>query len=249
MDYLKHYNLLIHKRQVLDPIEKIPNKPGFVETQHIIPRCCHGKDIAQNKVNLTAREHFLAHWLLAKIYIGTPFENPINQAFQFMCNSKLDIKTGKNLGVRCTSKTYQLARENAAKAHKGMKHTDEAKRRIGLAASVRKHIIVDGVLCTKPQTEETKKHISEGLIRFHNSPKQLKIREEKKLKYEANKKLKSDMLAKKEAKRIQDAIKLCSMPFTPTVKFNENRKEYVRQYMARKRAYNLLAKRGIIITT
>ena len=41
-----------------------------VHSHHIIPRCIGGKDSPDNLVNLTFREHFVAHLLLAKIYGG-----------------------------------------------------------------------------------------------------------------------------------------------------------------------------------
>jgi len=39
-----------------------------VEKHHIIPKSEGGKDEPDNLVNLTAREHYIAHLLLARIY-------------------------------------------------------------------------------------------------------------------------------------------------------------------------------------
>lgn len=36
---------------------------GYVEKHHIIPKSLGGKDTADNLVKLTAREHFICHWL------------------------------------------------------------------------------------------------------------------------------------------------------------------------------------------
>ena len=41
---------------------------GYVERHHVLPRCKGGSDAADNLVRLTAREHFLAHWLLYRMY-------------------------------------------------------------------------------------------------------------------------------------------------------------------------------------
>ena len=41
---------------------------SYTETHHIIPRSLGGQDTKDNLVNLTAREHFVCHWLLTKIY-------------------------------------------------------------------------------------------------------------------------------------------------------------------------------------
>lgn len=42
----------------------------YFERHHILPRSLGGGDENTNLVDLTYREHFLAHWLLAKIYDG-----------------------------------------------------------------------------------------------------------------------------------------------------------------------------------
>lgn len=41
---------------------------GYSETHHIIPRSLGGQDTVDNLVKLTAREHFICHWLLTKIH-------------------------------------------------------------------------------------------------------------------------------------------------------------------------------------
>lgn len=40
----------------------------YTEKHHVLPRCMGGDDSGENIVVLTAREHFLAHWLLVKIH-------------------------------------------------------------------------------------------------------------------------------------------------------------------------------------
>ena len=41
---------------------------GYSEIHHIIPKSLGGKDSKDNLVKLSAKEHFIAHRLLAKIY-------------------------------------------------------------------------------------------------------------------------------------------------------------------------------------
>lgn len=41
---------------------------GYRNRHHVVPRCLGGGDEAKNIVELTAREHFVAHQLLCKIY-------------------------------------------------------------------------------------------------------------------------------------------------------------------------------------
>lgn len=61
MNYKKHYDLLIN-RAINRTID------GYTENHHIIPRCMGGIDEKSNLVSLTAKEHYVAHQLLVKIY-------------------------------------------------------------------------------------------------------------------------------------------------------------------------------------
>lgn len=65
MDYQKVYTQLISHRKD-NPLEK--SKDLYTELHHILPRCLGGTDDEVNLVRLTAREHFIAHRLLAKMY-------------------------------------------------------------------------------------------------------------------------------------------------------------------------------------
>ncbi len=57
----------------------------YYEKHHITPKCVGGDNSPENLVLLTAREHFLAHYLLLKIYKGTKFEYRLAYAFMAMC--------------------------------------------------------------------------------------------------------------------------------------------------------------------
>ena len=43
---------------------------GYVERHHVTPRSLGGTDDSDNIVCLTAREHFICHWLLVKMHTG-----------------------------------------------------------------------------------------------------------------------------------------------------------------------------------
>lgn len=92
MDYKFHYDSLIKKAKSRKPID------GYKERHHIIPRCMGGTDDIDNLVDLTAREHFIAHQLLVKIYPseyklalaarlmtkGTKFQARNNREFEWL---------------------------------------------------------------------------------------------------------------------------------------------------------------------
>lgn len=63
MEYQRHYDSLIDKAK-----NRVLKR--YSETHHIIPKCLGGDDSKDNLVDLTAREHFVAHLLLAKIHGG-----------------------------------------------------------------------------------------------------------------------------------------------------------------------------------
>jgi hypothetical protein len=64
MDYRKHYNYLITRA-------KTRIISSSKERHHIVPKCIGGTEDPSNLVDLTLREHYIAHILLAKIYGGT----------------------------------------------------------------------------------------------------------------------------------------------------------------------------------
>jgi len=63
MNYYKIYDRLIDRAK-----DRLLNIDVYVEKHHIKPKCLGGSDKNSNIVTLTAREHFIAHQLLLKIY-------------------------------------------------------------------------------------------------------------------------------------------------------------------------------------
>ena len=63
MDYKKHYELLCKRGQ-----QRIRQEGTYYEKHHIIPKCKGGSDLADNITVLTAREHYIAHFLLHMMY-------------------------------------------------------------------------------------------------------------------------------------------------------------------------------------
>ena len=144
MDYLKHYNKLIETRKFLN------RKKGdgiYYEKHHIIMLSMGGTNDDENLILLTAREHFLAHWLLWRIYRNKSSA----YAFSMMCNP------GKSGNRKITSSiAYSEMKEAMSKMTSlrgsknhignknsmfGKKHSDNTKRKM----RIKKIGIFDGV--------------------------------------------------------------------------------------------------------
>lgn len=63
--YHRHYQSLIENAR-----DRILPSDTYTESHHIIPRSLGGSDDRNNLVDLTAREHYIAHLLLAKMHGG-----------------------------------------------------------------------------------------------------------------------------------------------------------------------------------
>ena len=75
MDYGQHYDKLINRA-------KNRTFTGYTEQHHVIPKSMGGNDNSENIVRLTAREHFIAHLLLLKMY---PSNYSLIKAVNMMC--------------------------------------------------------------------------------------------------------------------------------------------------------------------
>lgn len=121
MNYKKHYDLLIekaNKRVLLN---------GYTEKHHVVPKCMGGTNNKENLVCLTAREHYISHWLLHKIY-------PDNRKLIYALHRMMyGITTCKNIII--PSRDYSKIRKMVSEACTGKgngfynhKHTDKQKK-------------------------------------------------------------------------------------------------------------------------
>lgn len=123
MNYQKIYNQIIKKRQ----IEIINKKLSYCEAHHIVPKSMGGTNDKSNIVNLTAREHFIAHWLLFRIYKNSEMA----YALKSMKNSNKQNAQSKNKYIN--SRAYEEAKFFCAKLlsiqNKGRKESEETKNK------------------------------------------------------------------------------------------------------------------------
>lgn len=93
----------------------------YGEKHHIIPRCLGGDNKKQNIVKLTAKEHFICHYLLVKIY---PNNEKIFYAFWGMCNQK-NKKVKRDYKI--SSRLYEKARKQFSEKFSGENHPNFGK--------------------------------------------------------------------------------------------------------------------------
>jgi hypothetical protein len=93
---------------------------GYREKHHVIPRCMGGVDDKDNLVELTAREHFIVHKLLCKIY---PTEDKLFFAYRMMAIMKTskDNERGYYVSSREFEEIRLLANEKISNAMRGKK--------------------------------------------------------------------------------------------------------------------------------
>ena len=108
---------------------------GYTERHHIHPRSLGGTDNADNLVNLTAREHFICHWLLTKMHTGEARGKMINALY---------LMQGKNQyqDRYINSRVYEILRTEYAqyisKLNKGRKQPLEENTKQKIAQTGRK---------------------------------------------------------------------------------------------------------------
>ena len=105
--YQKWYNAIINKAN-----KRSISELDYYETHHIIPRSLKGSNHIDNLVRLTAKEHFICHALLVKIFpVGSYEWKKMNHAFSCMRMSK-----SNNKNRYFNSKLYEYFRKNLSNA-------------------------------------------------------------------------------------------------------------------------------------
>ena len=111
---------------------------GYAEIHHILPRSLGGEDNEDNLVKLTAREHFVCHWLLTKMYTGEARGKMINAMYMMRAESPHQ----KRYESKITSRIYETLREEysqyISKLNKGRIQPPEEKARQLAAQTGRK---------------------------------------------------------------------------------------------------------------
>lgn len=104
--YTKYYTLLTNRAKGRTLTE-------YTERHHIIPQSLGGSDDKENLVDLTAREHFICHWLLIKMTEG---ENRSKMLYA-LNGMRAENKYQQRYSSAITSRVYERYRIEHAKTH------------------------------------------------------------------------------------------------------------------------------------
>jgi hypothetical protein len=132
MDYNKIYYSIIDRAK-----HRTMNDKEYYEKHHIVPKCMDGTDDDDNLVNLTAREHFVAHQLLCRIH---PNNHKLVLAVMMMCVDNI------NRNKRNNNKLYEWIRRKFVDNHPSKTEEGREKIRKGLKK-----------YCSSPEFEKKKK--------------------------------------------------------------------------------------------
>ena len=100
MNYQKIYDALVQKRRE-NPLDK---KIQYCESHHIIPRSLGGTDELENIVNFTAREHYVAHKILVKVYLQQ--YGMESEQYKKMASALFFMSTSKRWSGKISSRMY-----------------------------------------------------------------------------------------------------------------------------------------------
>lgn len=171
----------------------------YYEKHHIIPRCMNWSDEPFNMVSLTAREHFVAHWLLTKMCktkshkskmvfaFGRFFQQSYERRFSSHDFDKIrnawhDTEHPRKGSTMPEERKNQMRIENAGEGNPfwGKKHTEAAKKKMKAGAKRRlkddpDHVNRASEAAAKkkrgvPHTEEHRARLSEAAKRRKRVP-------------------------------------------------------------------------------
>lgn len=115
MDYQRIYASIVLRAQCEDSERKWNKKNlgAYYEKHHIIPKSLGGTNQKHNLAMLTAREHFICHWLLTKMYPAGSADQTKMLCALWRMRSNSDDQLGKRY---VNARAYALLRTKYASA-------------------------------------------------------------------------------------------------------------------------------------
>ena len=122
----------------------------YHEKHHIKPKCLGGENIEENYIDLYAKEHFIAHKLLAK-------ENPHNSKLQYAWWMMCHVKDKSQERYECTPEEYEESRKTFVNLRKNTKASKETKEKMSKA-----HAGKNNSFYGKHHTQQSREKIKEA---------------------------------------------------------------------------------------
>lgn len=173
MDYLRVYNCLMIKSKLSN---RVKGQGTYYEAHHILPRSLGGDGYVSqykkhpNVVLLTAKEHFLAHRLLCKIF---PKSKSLRGAWWAMCNQEAP---NQQRVYKPSSRSYEEAKQLFVESYSGVNHPLYNKGYLQMGEN--------NPAYGKVQSEELRARKRESAIRTWSDPK---LREEQSKRHKGRK--------------------------------------------------------------
>jgi len=127
--YTTWYNNIVKHAQ-----ERTLSEGIYAEKHHIIPKSMGGNDSKDNLARLTAREHFICHWLLTKMTTGEAKHKMIYAAWSMVRKGRGQER------YKMTSRTYESLRKQLSETkrgrtpwNKGKTYSEESKAKMSAA--------------------------------------------------------------------------------------------------------------------
>jgi hypothetical protein len=136
MNSQRIYNMLMERARERNWTRKMSSE--YVERHRIIPGCLGGKYTQDNYVFLTAREHFLAHWLLFKIHRTSK----LAFAWFKMCKGSPNQQRKFNSrDFERVKKALSISQKGKEGTFKGKKHKPESIEKMKQHPKTDEHIL------------------------------------------------------------------------------------------------------------
>ena len=143
--YTKIYNNII---------DKAKNRIlfGYKERHHVLPQSMGGNNKKENLVYLTAREHFVCHWLLVKMTSGSDKAKMLYALNMMRVKNDLQDRYSTNITSRVYEKYRQELSEVISKTNKGREPWNKGGVEI---TEAHRQNIINAALRRPPKTQES----------------------------------------------------------------------------------------------
>ena len=136
---------------IINAQTRLLSEETYTETHHIIPKSLGGSNLSDNLAILTAREHFVCHWLLTKMVDGKHQDSMIYALRMMNCAGKKQ----QRYKTLITSRVYSKLRAQFSIIHSNRIITDEVRHNMSEGQKGKKHSDATKAKFSKNRTGST----------------------------------------------------------------------------------------------